>query len=83
MHVSIQQCDPQVSTMRKPERTYHALDQCPERHEPIPPEGYYLNRWGCPTIRLIIPSANALNAVASIATWLRSIKEIRGYRLEP
>ena len=30
MHVSIQQYDPQVSTMRKPERTYHALDQCPE-----------------------------------------------------
>ena len=51
-------------------------------HESTPPEGYYLNRWGCPTIRLIIPSANALNAVASIAAWLRSTKEIRGYRLD-
>lgn len=33
-------------------------------------------------MRLIIPSSNALNAVASVAAWLRSIKEIRGYRLD-
>lgn len=82
MLVSIQRSPAGLDALRRTERTYHALDHSPEQHEPIPPEGYYLNRWGCPTMRLIIPSSNALNAVASIAAWLHSTKEIRGYRVD-
>ena len=41
------------------EKRRKALNIVPEPNEPLPPEGYCINRWGCPVIRLFIPSTNA------------------------